>query len=98
MSQSRRPGQRFASLALVEEAGALARALRLPSERLHDLRNAAITALATPDLWLTAEEARALTAALAAVLDPYRGRALADRPDGSRRVRVMNMVSPHRRA
>jgi DNA-binding transcriptional ArsR family regulator len=57
-----------------------------------------VAALATPDLWLTAEEARALTAALAAVLDPYRGRALADRPDGSRRVRVMNMVSPHRRA
>ena len=33
-----------------------------------------------------------MTAALAAVLEPYRDRAPADRPDGSRRVRVMNMV------
>jgi DNA-binding transcriptional ArsR family regulator len=55
-----------------------------------------VAALANADLWLTSEEARTVTAALAAVLDPYRGRALADRPDGSRRVRIMNMVSPHR--
>jgi hypothetical protein len=40
--------------------------------------------------------ARNVTAALAAVLEPYRSRALANRPDGSRRVRVMNMVFPHR--
>jgi DNA-binding transcriptional ArsR family regulator len=51
--------------------------------------------LGNADLWLTAEETRTVTAALAAVLEPYRGRALADRPDGSRRVRVMNMVFPH---
>ena len=56
-----------------------------------------VAALANADLWLTAEEARTVTAALAAVLDPYRGRALADRPDDSRRVRIMNMISPHRR-
>jgi hypothetical protein len=36
-----------------------------------------VAALATPDVWLTAEEARTVTAAL----DPYRSRALADRPD-----------------
>ena len=52
--------------------------------------------LGNADLWLTAEETRKVTAALAAVLEPYRDRALADRPDGTRRVRIMNMVSPHR--
>lgn len=57
----------------------------------------AVAALANADLWLTAEEAREVTAALAAVVEPYRNRALADRPDGTRRVRVMNMVSPHPR-
>lgn len=56
-----------------------------------------VASLANPDLWLTAEEARGVTAALAAVLEPYRDRALGHRPDGSRRVRVMNMVLPHRR-
>jgi DNA-binding transcriptional ArsR family regulator len=56
-----------------------------------------VASLATADLWLTVEESRKVAAALAAVLEPYRGRALADRPDGTRRVRIMNMVSPHRR-
>jgi hypothetical protein len=56
-----------------------------------------IASLANADLWLTAEETRKVTADLAAVLETYRGRALADRPDGARRVRIMNMVSPHRR-
>jgi DNA-binding transcriptional ArsR family regulator len=54
-------------------------------------------ALASADLWLTAEEARNITAGLAAVLEPYRGRVSADRPDGSRRVRIMNLTVPHRR-
>lgn len=54
--------------------------------------------LTNPDLWLTVEEAREVTAALAAVLEPYRGRALADRPDASRRVRVLTVVVPHRKA
>ncbi|HXZ56188.1 MAG TPA: winged helix-turn-helix domain-containing protein [Gaiellaceae bacterium] len=53
--------------------------------------------LANADLWLTVEETRKLTAALAAVLEPYRGRTLADRPAGTRRVRIMNMIFPHRR-
>jgi hypothetical protein len=56
-----------------------------------------VAALANADLWLTVEETRKVTAALAAVLEPYRNRALADRPDDTRRVRIMNMVSPHRR-
>jgi hypothetical protein len=56
-----------------------------------------IASLANADLWLTPEETRKVTADLAAVLETYRGRALADRPDGARRVRIMNMVSPHRR-
>jgi hypothetical protein len=56
-----------------------------------------VTALANADLWLTVEETRKVTAALDAVLEPYRDRALADRPDGSRRVRVMNLAVPHRR-
>jgi hypothetical protein len=53
--------------------------------------------LGSADLWLTVEETRELAAALAAVLEPYRGRVLSDRPEDSRRVRVMNMVAPHRR-
>lgn len=46
------------------------------------------------DLWLTAEEFARVARELSAVLTPYRGRA---RPPGSRRVRVMNVVVPHRR-
>ena len=38
-----------------------------------------------------------MTEALSAVLEPYRGRVLADRPDGSRRVRVTNLVVPYRK-
>jgi hypothetical protein len=53
--------------------------------------------LGNADLWLTAGETQKVTAALAAVLEPYRARALADRPDGTRRVRIMNLVFPHRR-
>jgi len=53
-------------------------------------------ALGNTDLWLTAEEARRVAAALVAALEPYRSRALAERPDGSRRVRVMYLVVPHR--
>jgi DNA-binding transcriptional ArsR family regulator len=56
-----------------------------------------VASLTNADLWLTVEETRRLTAALAAVLEPYRGRALADRPDGTRRVRVTNLVVPHPR-
>jgi DNA-binding transcriptional ArsR family regulator len=56
-----------------------------------------VAALASADIWLTAEETRELTAALAAVVEPYRDRAPGDRPDGIRRVRVMNMISPYRR-
>jgi DNA-binding transcriptional ArsR family regulator len=49
------------------------------------------------DLWLTVEETRTVTAGLGAVLERYRNRALADRPDGSRRVRVMSLAVPHRK-
>jgi DNA-binding transcriptional ArsR family regulator len=56
-----------------------------------------VAALANADLWLTAEETRELTEGLAAVLEPFRNRTLADRPEGSRRVRVMNLTSPHRK-
>jgi DNA-binding transcriptional ArsR family regulator len=51
--------------------------------------------LGNTDLWLTADETRGVTAALNDVLARYRGRSLADRPDGTRRVRIMNMVFPH---
>jgi DNA-binding transcriptional ArsR family regulator len=54
-----------------------------------------IASLTNADLWLTAAEAREVTAALAAVLRPYRSRTLAGRPGEARRVRVMNVVSPH---
>jgi DNA-binding transcriptional ArsR family regulator len=56
-----------------------------------------VAALANTDLWLTAEETRAVTAALSAVVAPYRDRTLGARPDGTRRVRVTNMVVPHHR-
>jgi hypothetical protein len=50
------------------------------------------------DLWLTAEESQRVADELAGVLEPYRGRALPEeRPAGSRRVRVMNVVVPHPR-
>lgn len=49
------------------------------------------------DLWLTLEETRKVTAALVAVVEPYRGRTLADRPEGSRRVRVTSLAVPHRK-
>jgi DNA-binding transcriptional ArsR family regulator len=51
--------------------------------------------LGNADLWLTAEETEQVIAALAAALEPYRGRVRADRPEAARRVRVMNMVFPH---
>jgi hypothetical protein len=57
-----------------------------------------IASLSNADLWLTAGEARRVTAALAAVLEPYRSRARGNRPDDTRRVRIMNMISPHRRS
>lgn len=50
--------------------------------------------LKNADLWLTAAELQQVGHELAAVLEPYRGRA---RPAGSRRVRVMNVVVPRRR-
>jgi DNA-binding IclR family transcriptional regulator len=53
--------------------------------------------LSGADLWLTAEEAREVSAALSALIEPYRGRLLADRPEGSRRVRVTNLVVPYRK-
>jgi DNA-binding transcriptional ArsR family regulator len=56
-----------------------------------------VAALVNADLWLTVEETRELTAALAAVIGPLRNRTLRDRPNGSRRVRVMTVVTPHRK-
>jgi len=55
-----------------------------------------VASLTSADIWLTVEETQKVTAKLAAVLEPYRGRTLADRPGGSRRVRVTNTVFPHR--
>ncbi len=49
---SRRGGQRFESLELLAEAVGLARALDLPPEKFDEMRNAAIAALALPDLYL----------------------------------------------
>ena len=58
-------------------------------------RNAA---LSNADLWLTAEEVERVSHELEAVLEPLRGRELrGERPAGSRRVRVMNVVVPHPR-
>jgi DNA-binding transcriptional ArsR family regulator len=51
-------------------------------------------ALKNADLWLTVEEFQQVAEELGAVLEPYRGRG---RSAGSRRVRVTNVVVPHRR-
>ena len=56
-----------------------------------------VASLTNADLWLSVEETRQLVAALAAALEPYRERSLADRPDDTRRIRIMNMVVPHPR-
>jgi hypothetical protein len=56
-----------------------------------------VASLANADVWLTVEETRALNAALAAVVQPYRDRTLSDRPEGARRVRITNLVFPYRR-
>src|SRR5262249_59887222 len=50
---SRRPGQRFESLAVVRRATELARALELPREKFDPLRDAALAAPALPDLYPT---------------------------------------------
>jgi DNA-binding transcriptional ArsR family regulator len=56
-----------------------------------------VAALASADLWLTVDETRQVTAAIAAVVDPYRDRAPGDPLKGARRVRVMNMIVPYRK-
>ena len=54
--------------------------------------------LSNVDLWLTAKEVQRLAQELAAVIEPHRGRTLrGERPAGSRRVRVMNVIVPHPR-
>jgi serine/threonine protein kinase/WD40 repeat protein len=50
---SRRAGQRFESLDALKRATQLARTLGLPAAKFQELRNAAIAALALPDLYLT---------------------------------------------
>jgi serine/threonine protein kinase/WD40 repeat protein len=50
LRMSRRPGQRFESLGVLRQAADLARTLGLPDEKFLELRNAAIAALALPDL------------------------------------------------
>jgi serine/threonine protein kinase/WD40 repeat protein len=47
---SRGAGQRFETLEILRQATGLVRSLNLPDERVRDLRNAAIAALALPDL------------------------------------------------
>jgi DNA-binding transcriptional ArsR family regulator len=82
-------------LAFIDRSRALAQTFMATAhEEPEEWQNA--TSLTNADLWLTVEEARTVTAALSDVLEPYRGRLLADRPADTRRVRVMNMVFPHR--
>jgi eukaryotic-like serine/threonine-protein kinase len=50
---SRRSGQRFESLEVLQRATELARALGLPADKFHELQNAVIASLALPDLYLT---------------------------------------------
>jgi DNA-binding transcriptional ArsR family regulator len=84
------------ALAFLDRSRALAEQF-LATERDEPKHWQEVAALANADLWLSVEETREVTAALAAVLEPYRDRSLSDRSDDTRRVRVMNMVVPHRR-
>jgi len=81
-------------LALIDRTRALAKAF-VATEREEPAEWQDAAFLGNADLWLTAEETRKVTADLVAVLEPYRGRTLADRPDSTRRVRIANMVFPH---
>lgn len=84
-------------LAFLDSTRAVAEAfVAAGSEEPEEWRDA--TAISNTDLWLTVEETRAVTAGITAFLDSYRGRSLADRPEGSRRVRIMNLASPHHKA
>ncbi len=81
-------------LALIDGSRALAQAF-VATEREEPKEWQNVAFLGNADLWLSAEETRSVKAALVAALEPYRGRSLADRPDSTRRVRIMNMVFPH---
>ncbi len=48
---SKRPGQRFESLNILKEAAELARAINLPPDKFHGMRNDAIACLSLPDLY-----------------------------------------------
>jgi hypothetical protein len=54
-----------------------------------------VAALTNADVWLTPDEAREVASALGTALEPFRDRNLRNRPDGTRRVRVMTMLTPH---
>ena len=81
--------------AVIDRTRALAEAF-VATEHQEPVEWRDVSFLGNADVWLTAEETRRVTSALSAVLEPYRSRTLADRPDDTRRVRVMNMVFPHR--
>ena len=81
-------------LALIDRTRALAKAF-VATEREESAEWQDVAFLGNTDLWLTAEETRKVTADLVAVLERYRGRTLANRPDSTRRVRIMNTVFPH---
>ena len=53
--------------------------------------------LSNVDLWLTAKEVEKLSQQLAALIKPHRRTLRGERPPGSRRVRVMNVIVPHPR-
>jgi DNA-binding transcriptional ArsR family regulator len=46
------------------------------------------------DYWLTADELRQVSAAMREVLRPYQDRRRESRPEGSRQVRVVRLISP----
>ena len=81
------------ALAFLDRSRALAeRFLAAAHEEPAEWRD--VASMTNADLWLTVDETRAVSAALAVALQPYRGRVMADRPAGARRVRVTNMVFP----
>ncbi len=71
---SHRVGQRFESLAALKRAAALARELRLPADRLNELRDYAIACLALPDLEPTGRVVARPAGVIVTAFDPAMSR------------------------
>jgi hypothetical protein len=79
VDSSTRAGAAAVGLAFLESSRAVAEEF-IATEHEEPEEWLDVASLANADLWLTVNETRKVTSALAAVLEPYRNRSLADRP------------------